>query len=105
MEIQETDAITSNFNDVLSFLPDVAVKAPILVVVPLLLLMDKHAQEWLWHWSTHHISPLSTSVTATPQDHSGLTGVLSNVAMRLQNADALRPIVAAQHKADKEMRV
>ena len=41
---------------------------------------------------------------AAPQDHSGLTGVLSEVATRLQNAESLLHVVAAQRKADRETR-
>ena len=39
-----------------------------------------------------------------PQDHSGLTGVLSEVVMQFQNAEALRPVVAAQRDAGRETR-
>ena len=37
-----------------------------------------------------------------PQYHSRLTGVLSEVETRLQNAEALHPDIPAQSKADKE---
>ena len=37
-----------------------------------------------------------------PQDHLGLTGVLTDVATRLHTAEAIRPVIAAQSKAEKE---
>ena len=37
-----------------------------------------------------------------PQDHMGLTGVLTDVATRLHTAEALHPVVAAQREAEKE---
>ena len=37
-----------------------------------------------------------------PQDHMGLTGVLTDVETRLQTAEALRLIVAAQRESEKE---
>ena len=40
---------------------------------------------------------------AAPQDHSGLTGVLGEVSMRLHNAEVLCPVVAAHRKADTEV--
>ena len=38
-----------------------------------------------------------------PQYHYGLTGVLSKVTTRFQNAEALCPVVAAQRDTDREM--
>ena len=40
--------------------------------------------------------------TPAPQDHTGLTDVLADVATRLHTAEAFRPIVAAQSETDKE---
>ena len=40
--------------------------------------------------------------TPAPQDHMGLTDVLTDVATRLHTAEALRPVVAAQRDMDKE---
>ena len=105
MVSQETDAIAANCNDVLYFLQAVAVKAPRLTAVPLYCRTYKHTQELFRRWSSHHLTPLSASLVATPQKHSGLTGVLSNVATLLRNAEALRPIVTAQQEADTETRV
>ena len=36
-----------------------------------------------------------------PQDHLGITIVLKDIAMRLQNAEAFRPVVTAQREADE----
>ena len=40
--------------------------------------------------------------TPAPQDHTGLTDVLADVATRLHAAESLRPVVAVQHETDKE---
>ena len=48
----------------------------------------------------HHIYPLYLLLTAASQDHSGFTGVLSNVTTRLYSAEALHPVIAAQRKED-----
>ena len=40
--------------------------------------------------------------TPAPQDHLGLPDVLTDVANWLHTAEALRPVVAAQRKMDKE---
>ena len=40
--------------------------------------------------------------TPVPQDHMGLTDILTDVATRLHTAEALRPVVAAQRDMDKE---
>ena len=47
---------------------------------------------------------LPTSPKPEPQDHMGLTGVLINVVTRLHTVEALCPVVAAQHKAEKDTR-
>ena len=36
-----------------------------------------------------------------PQYHTGLTGVLVNVAIRLKTTEALRPVIFAQHEVEK----
>ena len=69
MASQEIDAIEANCNNVLSFLQDDAVKAHIVVASPLYLHAYKHDQEWFHHWSTHHITPLSTPLATAPQEH------------------------------------
>ena len=94
--------ISDNCNKVLEFLQDVAVKSPLVIADPLSLCVDKHVRVWFCRW--YKIS-LSVSAKNSPQDHTGLTGVLSNVATRLQNAEALCPVVAAHHKDEKETKV
>ena len=39
---------------------------------------------------------------STPQDHMGLTDVLTDIATRLHTPKALRPIAAAQREMDKK---
>ena len=36
-----------------------------------------------------------------PRDHTGLTGVLSDVVARLKTAEALRPVIAVQCEAER----
>ena len=36
-----------------------------------------------------------------PRDHTGLTGILSDVVARLKTAEALRPVIAVQCEAEK----
>ena len=45
---------------------------------------------------------LTKPPTLAPQDHMGLTDVLTDVATRLHTAEVLCPVVAAQRKMDKE---
>ena len=85
----ETDASTADYNNVLAFLQSVKVKAPMVVAVPLQLHTYKRTLAWFGKWDTHHISPLSTPITASPRYRSGLTGVLSNVTTRLHNSEAI----------------
>ena len=61
MVSQETDAITSDCNNVLDLLQAVTVKAPRVAAAPLSLRMGKRMREWFCCCSTHHISPLSTT--------------------------------------------
>ena len=101
MASQEIYAIAANFNNVLVFLQAIVVKVPRIAAAPLSLCADKHAWYWFRHWSYHHLSLFSTPLDATPQGHSGITGVLNNVAMRLQNEESLHLIITAKREADK----
>ena len=57
------------------------------------------ARVWFQKWTdTNLLKP----PTPTPQDHLGLTGVLTDVATRLHTAESLHPVVAAQREAKKE---
>ena len=79
----------------MAFLQAVAVKSPRVLAAPLSLRADKRARLV----PTMDIRNLPKPPMPTPQDHLGLTGVLTNVATRLHSAKALRPVVAAQRKA------
>ena len=91
--------IADDCDNVLAFLQAIAVKSPRVIVAPLSLLADKHARIWSQQWTDVN---LPKPPTLSPQDHLGLTGVRTNVATRLHTAEALRPVVAAQPKAEKE---
>ena len=86
-------------DDVLAFLQAIAVKYPRVIAAPLSLCADKKARVWFKRWTDVH---LPNPPTPAPQDHTGLTDVVADVATRLHTAEALRPVVAAQHKTDKE---
>ena len=99
-----TVGITSDCNNVLSFLQAVSLKAPQVLSAPLLLRVDKRASGWFLQWADCHIKQTFTHNNNAPQDHSGLTRVLSEAATHLQNSEYLRPVVAALRKAYREMR-
>ena len=48
-------------------------------------------------------NPPPPPITTARQDPSGLTGALSDVAIRLLNAESLSPVIVAVCKADNEM--
>ena len=54
------------------------------------------ARIWFQRWTDVN---LPTPPKPAPQDHLGLTGVLTNVATQLHTTEALRPVVAAQREA------
>ena len=84
---------------VLDFRPAVALKPPRVIVAPLSLRADKKACVWFQRWTDTH---LPKPPTPPPQDHMGLTNVLTDVATRLHTAESLRPVVAAQREMEKE---
>ena len=88
-----------NCDDVLAFLQAVAVKYPRVIAAQLSLGADKKSRVWFQRWTAVH---LPKPPMPAPQDHTGLTDVLADVATRLHTAEALRPVVAAQRKMDKE---
>ena len=88
--------ITDNCDDVLNFLQDVAVKSPRVTAAPLYLCVENHERAWLRRCTDTN---LPTPPKLSPQDHMGLTGVLTNAATRLQTSEALRPVVADQREA------
>ena len=62
------------------------------ITAPLSLRADKRARVWFQRWTDVN---LPTPPNPAPQDHLGLTGVLTNVATRLHTEKALRLVVAA----------
>ena len=91
--------ITDDCNDVLDFVQAVVVKSPLVLAAPLSLCADKHARVWFQQWTDAN---LPKTPTPAPQDHLGLTGILTDMATQLHTAEAFRPIVAAQREAEKE---
>ena len=54
---------------------------------------------WFLLWTETNLPMLPKPA---PQDHMGITGVLTNVSTRLQTTEALRPVVTTQQEAEKE---
>ena len=88
--------IIDNCDNILSFLHAVAVKCPRVIAAPLSLRMDKRTRVWFQLWTDVN---LPTPPNPAPQDHLGITGVLTDVATWLHTAEALHPIVSAQREA------
>ena len=95
------DKIAANCDDILEFLQVVMVKALWVVAVPILLRMNKCVWVWFRLWSAHQLVSLYTPLATAPQDHTGLTGFLSNITTRLQNEESIRPVIAEQRGADR----
>ena len=93
--------IADDCDGVLAFIHAVAVKSPQVTAAPLSLRADKRARIWFCRWTETN---LFTPPKPVPQDHTGLMVVLTDVDTRLQNAEALRPIVAAQRESEKEIK-
>ena len=91
--------IAYDCDNVLAFLQAVSVKSPRVLAAPLSLCADNCARVWLQRWADVN---LPKPPTPAPQDHLGLTGVLTDVATRLHTAEALCPVVATQREAEKE---
>ena len=91
--------IIEDYDDVLALLQAITVKSPKGIVAPLSLCADKRARVWFCCWTDIN---LPTPPKTDPQDHMGLTGVLTNVENRLHTVEALRTVVAAQRKAEKD---
>ena len=91
--------IIDDCNKVLAFLQAGAVKSPRVIATTLYLCVYKCAHVWFRRWSENNLpAPSKTE----PQNHTGIMVVLINVATRLQNAEALRSLVAAQREAEKD---
>ena len=91
--------IAENCNDVLALLQDVAIKYPRVLEAPLPLCADKRTHTWFQQWTDIN---LPNPPTPSPQDHLGITGVLTNVETPLHTTEALRPVVAAQRETEKD---
>ena len=95
--------IIADYDDVLLFLQMVALKAPQVLAAPLLMKADKNVTSWFLQWTDSHLKHHITNQKKALQDHSILTGFLSEVATRFQNTESLRSIVTYQREADREM--
>ena len=91
--------IADNCDNVLAFLQVVAVKSPRVVAAPLSLRADNRARVYLRCWADIN---LPTLPKPDPQDHMGLTGVLTKVTTSFHAAEALCPVVTAQREEEKE---
>ena len=91
--------IADECDDVLAFLQADAVKSPRVLAEPLSLCSDKRARVWFLRWTDVN---LPKPLTLASQDHLSLTDVLTDVTTRLNTAEALRPVVAAQRETEKE---
>ena len=88
MACNAMEKTAADCDDILVFLQAVVAKAPWVAAAPLMLRADKHARAWFWCWLVHHTAPLSTPLIVAPQYYSGLTEVLSDVAMCIKNAES-----------------
>ena len=77
--------IAADCDDILAFLQAVTAKSPRVAAVPLLLHLDKREWYWFRRCSEDHLTPFFTPLSVAPQDHSGITNVLINTAMRILN--------------------
>ena len=91
--------IADDCDAVLAFLQAFTVKSPQVTLAPLSLCADKRARVWFRRWEETN---LTTSPKPVPQDHTGLTVVLIDVANSLQTAEALHLIAATHHEEEKE---
>ena len=78
-----TDRIATDYKNILVFLQAVALKAPIVQAAELSLQTDKRAKIWFHQWANSNLKYQAPPNKAEPYYHSGLTGVLSEVATRL----------------------
>ena len=72
--------IADDYNDVLAFLQSAAVKSSRVVLAPLSLRADKHERIWFRRWSETN---LPTPTKTSPQNHTGIMRILSDLATRL----------------------
>ena len=91
--------ITDDCDDVLAFLQAVAIKSPWVIAAPLYLCADKRTRVWFRRRTDIN---LPRPPKPAPQDHIGLTGVMTDVETMLYTAEALCPVVAAHNEADNK---
>ena len=105
MTVRNTiDCIAADCDYILAFLRGISLKAPQVQAAPLSLRADKREKIWFRQWVDSILKHKAPPNKAAPQDHSGLTGVLSEVATRLQNEKSPHPVVPEQREADRETR-
>ena len=97
--VETLTTIADDCEDVLAFFQDIVVKYPRVIAPPLSLCSDKRAHVWFQLWRDVN---LPTLPKPSPQDHQGLTVVLTDIATRLHAAEALRPIFVVQRETEKE---
>ena len=90
--------IADDCDNVFDLLQYIVVKSPRIIATLLLLCAETCVRVWFRRWSGKKLPP----PTNATQDHTGLIGVLSDVAKRIQHAETIYPVVAAQREADKE---
>ena len=93
--------ITNDCDNVLNFLQSVTFKSPRDIVDPLSLHADKRTRVWFRCWTDVNL-PMPPK--PAPQDHMGLTALLTNVETRFHTAEALCPVVDAQREAEKRQK-
>ena len=97
--VETLATITDDCDNILAFLQAVAVKSPRVLAAPLSIRADKRARVWFQRRTDVN---LPKPPTPAPQEHLGLTGVLTDMVTRLHTAKLLCPVVAAQCEAEKE---
>ena len=93
------EAITIDCDDILTFLQLIMVKSPRVAASPVSLRSEKLNREKFQGLSSHNLAPLSLTHPAAPQDYSGLTGVMSDVATYLKNVEAFFLVIALQRES------
>ena len=89
-------SIADDCEDVLAFLQAVAVKYPRVLAAPLSLGAEKRAHVWFQRWTDVNLPKMPT---LAPQDHLGLTEILTDVATRLHTSKALLHTCLADRKS------
>ena len=105
MTVRNTiDCIAADCDYILAFLRGISLKAPQVQTAPISLRAYKREKIWFGQLVDSNLKHQAPPNKAAPQDHSGLTGVLSEVATRLQNEKSPHPVVPEQREADRETR-